>query len=1141
MSMIEFTKEVSQLVASQFPAIYREDGDNLVTFVEAYYEFLQSSDEYSYKIGRQIFDIADVDSSLDAFLVHFKNTYLADFPFATMTDKRFIIKHINEYYRTKGSERSLALLMKMLYNEEVELYYPRVDILRASDSEWYKPYYLEVNRTSRNPSLLNKEITGAISGAKAFVESVVRKRINGKEIDVLYLSSLRGSFQTGEQVTDDGVLENAPIIEGSMSSLEVVYGGRDNSIGDIFNVVTEEGLQGKVKVTGIINATGRVDFKVDQKGWGYTTDEYTDVYVAKAMLFANNVGTTFVPLETIYQPIEKVNIVSGTNVLSASNTAIGQLIEGKTSGGLLVANGVIVAIANTDANGAITTANSSTGILTIQTDFGTFTAQKTLTLNSNTVGYQVGEVIDEQSKYTINITNFAGNTSFTTGERVEQSMYETYGTLVSGLTGTLTSSNTTFTVSSTAGLIVGQPLVKTSGVGAFKPGTKIKSIVNGTTLTLNVTPLTAGAITFNATTYQVRTNYAFGQANSASNTSVLVLDVAYGTFDTTANTLVTGVTSKASALPVSVSITSQGARGVVTGATGNNVSVDVTYGAFDTSNQIKGQKTNLKYTINAVADGGASMVYLNGNTSANASTSDTSKQYVEGVVVGYDDNLIGVYANNITGSSFYFKANTYPTYVFTRRKELVDPPRYANGAILDIKSQVTRVAGGKAATFEIGSIGDVEEGVTLYTDIVGDKNIAGVPYSDILISGQNSGYGFVADVTVISGGTGYANGSSVTFSGGGFAGGDPTAVATGYVLSNGGGTITSIVVDTNGSGYYGPPTIILPTNGGGTAANVSIIMDYGYGFPKNPNAEYNNVIGDVLNVAISDLGSIGLLSKVNPGTEYTVDPFVLVQNRYVAGYGRYDLVLTVANTSGSFSVGENLIQTIGGVSYVKGRVKEVSITDGSGTIYLERQTFAVVIDTNYPIIGEFSRSSATVNVINNAANTMPIGKNGVVLGTAISATGVATGLSVVSSGFGYINNGDVTLVSADGANDFVISARTKTETQGISEGYWRTTTSHLNSEKKLQDNKYYQEYSYDVLSGLSLEKYEKILKKIFHVSGTRMFGSVVKVSQIEAPITVAESSITPYANRLDNLTTQSGSTFVTKSGSYIMIRTEAKV
>jgi hypothetical protein len=96
----------------------------------------------------------------------------------------------------------------------------------------------------------------------------------------------------------------------------------------------------------------------------------------------------------------------------------------------------------------------------------------------------------------------------------------------------------------------------------------------------------------------------------------------------------------------------------------------------------------------------------------------------------------------------------------------------------------------------------------------------------------------------------------------------------------------------------------------------------------------------------------------------------------------------------------------------------------------------------------------------------------------------------------------------------------------------------LNSEKKIHDNKYYQEYSYDVLSGLSLNRYEQILKKVFHVAGTRMFGSVVKASTISVPMTIAESNITKKAPAIHQLVTQSGLVFITQSGDNLTVRKE---
>lgn len=67
-----------------------------------------------------------------------------------------------------------------------------------------------------------------------------------------------------------------------------------------------------------------------------------------------------------------------------------------------------------------------------------------------------------------------------------------------GLTATLASTSTAVvTVASTAGLQVGQTLVKTGGAGAFGATATIASIDSGTQFTVASNHATAGAITFN--------------------------------------------------------------------------------------------------------------------------------------------------------------------------------------------------------------------------------------------------------------------------------------------------------------------------------------------------------------------------------------------------------------------------------------------------------------------------------------------------------------------------------------------------------------------------------------------------------------------------------------------------------------------
>ena len=1037
MSLENFTKEISQLIESQFPAVYREDGETLVAFVQAYYEFLESSNKYSYNIGRQMFDIDDIDTTLDEFISHFKETYLADFPYALTTDKRFAIKNIGDFYKAKGSERSLQLLMKLVFNEQVTIYNPSYDVLRASDSQWVKPKYIEVTKTDRNKTFLNKQITGVQSGAKAFVESVVRKRVKGKVFDVLYLSSLQGDFETGENVTDDGVVEGSPKIVGSLSEITIDLGGRENAIGDVFAVHTTEGLQGRAKVSGIRAATGRVDFSIANSGWGFTTDANTNVYISKALLFVNNsvndsatANTLYYNYETVYQPVETVKVISGANVLSAN---LGSYLLGMANTTSQVANGTIVAIANTDSNGAITTAATSNGIITVITTSGTFADQRVLTMNT-TPNFSTGEILSEQNRYELGYTNLVGS-GFQVGEIVEQYTREAV-------------SNTT-------------------------------------------------------------TNYAFGTV-LVSGSGTMTLEPAWGTFDTSASAaLVVGKTSATSALPTSFVITTAGAKGTITNITGNDVTVTTQYGTWDISNKVRGDKTRVIRTVANNVAGGATTVYLNGSSTSNAVLTVANATPVSGMVVGQNTTAIGIYGNT---SPFYF-SNAYPTYVSTKRSELISPPRYANNDIIEINNQILRIAGGFGANFEIGAIEDIESNVTLYTDVIGANNVSGARFVDMRIDGIGSGYGYVTSMTINSGGTGYANLQTVSFVGGGYANGDPLIAASGTVTTDASGVITLITIDTNGEGYYDYPTVVLPSNGGGTVANVSTNMTFGYGFPKTPTASVSNLIGDALNTTVANLGGISILSKINPGNAYTADPFVSVRNRLVSSYQRRDFILNVTNiTGGSFSVGEDIVQVIGLTTTFKGTVKAVNISGGAGSIYISRKLLGTSFNLAYPVKGSVTNAQATISSIVDDNDSRYIGDNANVSAIAISANGIATSLEIVSSGFGYINDGPVTLeyvpTTNKPSNPYVITGFSKTLKQGQGLGYWKTTTSHLNSEKKIHDNKYYQEYSYDIQSGISLDKYEKILKKTFHVAGTRMFGSVIKTSIIDSQASVSASSIT---------------------------------
>lgn len=1060
--MTDITKTISHLIETQFPAYYRENGSELVAFIKAYYEFLESTDKYSVKMSRQMFELSDIDDSMNSFISHFQNTYLSDFPSILSTNKKFAIKHILDLYSSKGSKNSLELLMKLLYNEEVDVYYPGGDILKPSDSLWVRPQYIEVTKTARSRTLIDKQITGSKSGAKGFVESVITKRVDGKLIDILYLSSIEGQFKFGEKVTDNGLLDGAPTIVGSLTSVAITAGGRNNKIGDVFDVVTSQAKYGKVRVTATQDFTGKVDFQLEDGGYGYTssvmsgTSDFvantTKVYVSTALLNVNNSANSFILYEPVLQRIEKVYLGSATNI-NGNTSAVGSYLVGKNSSASVVANGYIVAVANTDANGDVISTASANCLVTVQLiGDTTYGDQKKLTLSAN-VAFANAEYVDEES---IIVLTVGSNSGFADGTSVYQ---------------------------------------------------EVRDAVANTIL-----------------------SKAIATVNNSTSTTI-TLKEAWGTFSSNVVLYKTGNTAVNTSVS-DVVVSNTGARGLVTNVTGANVSVRVVYGVFDTSKKIRGSKTKLVGTISSTSDTGAVDVYLNANNNANAALftpsgkDSVTKLYANGIIVGQNSTAIGIYGNTYP---FYY-SNTGTYYIETNREQLISPPRYPNNSIIELNVPITDIKTGSSATFKVGYLENTET-VALNIDLVGANNSANVPFLNVLLDGANSGVGFVANVAIVSGGTLYSNGGLITFTAGGIAGGDPWAQANAYITTDASGVITSVTVTDPGEGYYTAPTITLPSTSG-TVANLTVNMNYGYGFVKDPNGDNSSLITDLLTAENFIIGSIGTLTQINPGSNYNADPFVKVYNPYIAGYARGDFYINVANVVGSFKVGEVLEQTTSGA---KGTV--ISYDSVASVIRVRRTSFNVGFQPNVAITGATSKTVANIISVNSDTTSNVLGDNANILGNVIVANGVATAVEVIDSGFGYIDGGSVTLESTN--NQYVMIGTTDVLKQGIGTGYWATTDSHLNSEKKIHDNKYYQEYSYEIISGLSLDRYKGIVKKILHVAGNELFGAVEKRSTANLSISSANSIIEKFKTE-DNYLLLNGNNLLI-NGSTLIVSTENQI
>lgn len=299
-------KKISNFVESQFPQFYLDEGSNFVAFVKAYYEWMESEGEVISQ-SRNLFDYRDIDNTLEAFLEHFQRKYLYGIPFNVIINKRFLLKHILDVYRSKGSVQCYKLLFRLIYNEDVDVYLPSEDILRLSDGTWKQPLYLEVSDSEITKTYVGKRIIGLASKTTATVEDYAKEPINEKIISTLRLSSILprgGTFVKGEKVLieedeNKGLsLLEAPIIIGSLSELEIINGGQDFNLGEQIKIayrdpvtgnVISYGIDGILKITDTTGANGVLNFKIAAGGFGITSN--AEIFIYKST--ANGTGASF--------------------------------------------------------------------------------------------------------------------------------------------------------------------------------------------------------------------------------------------------------------------------------------------------------------------------------------------------------------------------------------------------------------------------------------------------------------------------------------------------------------------------------------------------------------------------------------------------------------------------------------------------------------------------------------------------------------------------------------------------------------------------------------------------------------------------------------------------------------------------------
>jgi len=320
-------KKISTLVDQQFPFFVRDDGPNLIAFVKAYYEWMEQANN-AIEVSQNLLNYQDIDDTYDKYLEYFHREIMGTIPRSTLADRKKLAKHVKDLHRGRGSELSYRLLFRILFNEEIEFYYPGEDMLRASDGRWVIENAIRLGPPRASTyvvsAFLNERIIGLTSGATARVTRISEGISSGTLVDELFLIDIDGTFQDNEVVTlfdDRTIFATIFATSGALRSVNIQTAGAFHQEGDsvTFTSASGSGANGIVTQT---SGDSAVRWLVERGGSGYTTGATINIYDQGSGTGTNFVVGSIANTETIsvnqdtIQPMASVVLNTGPTFVS---------------------------------------------------------------------------------------------------------------------------------------------------------------------------------------------------------------------------------------------------------------------------------------------------------------------------------------------------------------------------------------------------------------------------------------------------------------------------------------------------------------------------------------------------------------------------------------------------------------------------------------------------------------------------------------------------------------------------------------------------------------------------------------------------------------------------------------------------------
>ena len=264
---------------------------------EVYYNVILAT---SYMLNLQDIDYTD----LAYFEETYRETLLHNFP--ELEEKRFVnerqlAKMIRTFNNRKGVDKTIKFLFKLVYGEDIDVFFPNTLLLRASDGRWTQPIVTFLGNIPTQYTLsdfVGMRIRGKQSRVEAIVINSYKNQLPNKEVNVLELQGLPDwvdetgpgipgnptidQFIVGEEIEvlpatfiEAENFENTfeanltATIRGGVGEIEIYAAGSGYSPGQMITLTGQGGAEAKAEIR-LVSNNYAVDFiNVNSQGTGY--------------------------------------------------------------------------------------------------------------------------------------------------------------------------------------------------------------------------------------------------------------------------------------------------------------------------------------------------------------------------------------------------------------------------------------------------------------------------------------------------------------------------------------------------------------------------------------------------------------------------------------------------------------------------------------------------------------------------------------------------------------------------------------------------------------------------------------------------------------------------------------------------------